>query len=247
MKTRSHEGFKRTMRTMVATVFILTLAIAEAAHASIDINFEDSTALWWIVNQARGTFAYGSGWNGSSVTFCSGGTYYGCWQYAQPTTDAAQNFYWFYVFDGSPSGAGNDHYHLVFQDGTIGACFVDPGDGGGVGFGRLVNGSCVAPDWVSEHRMLMPEDRDAWVQMWADYWREFTPQSIFNRHTIPIQIWVLATDGYWYYADNIGTGLTNTLSAIANGQSAWEVDIAVASSYGGYGPFLIDDFIFDYP
>lgn len=245
----THTHRRNGVLALTAVAVALSATPLAYASTSININFNDSTALYWLYGQARSTFAVPSSDGGGYAVSCSGGEAAGCWEYAQPTYDAANNFYWFYVYDwNSTTGTGASHYHLLFEDWSIGTCFYDPHDGLGAGFGRSVNGTCQGVDWTTSNRYLSTHQMDDWIQTWPDAWRQFKPSAMVNYSSVPIQIWVLATDGNWYFADNLtGPGAKQNLYNIANNQPAWEVDVGVASSYSGGSPFEIDNFYIQYP
>ncbi len=231
----------------LVAAFALTVGASSTARASgpagIMIDFNDYTANYWVYQQSRTTFAVPSTDNGTGQpVLCNGASW--CWEYAQPTTDTESpaNFYWFYVYDWDEStGTGNSHYHLGFEDPNM-TCL------GNTGFGRPVGSSCVEPsDYAAEPRVLYPHHTDAWVVTYPDAWREFNALSVWNRGTVPIQVWVLANDWNWYFLDNLGAGIAWDLTALPGPFGGYEIDIGAASSYTGGAPWSIDDLMIDYP
>lgn len=218
---------------------------AASGFSGILIDFNDYTANYWVYHQSRDTFAVPSTDNGTGQpVLCNGASW--CWEYAQPTLDneSPANFYWFYVYDWfEDTGAGNSHYHLGFEDSTL-SCY----DFNSGGFGRMINNVCTPPaDYAAEPRVLYPHHSGGWVVTWPDAWREFNAISIWNRGTVPIQVWVLANDWNWYYLDNLGGQTVWDLTALPGPFGGYEVDIGTASGYTGGAVFAIDDLKIDYP
>lgn len=236
-----------TKKLGLASLVAAALGTPASAYGSdlagILIDFNDYTANSWVYRQAKDTFAVSSTDNGTGQPVpCNGASW--CWQYAQPTVDDTNNFYWFYVYDWfEQTGTGQAHYHLGFEDPTM-DCY----DFNTSGMGRTINGVCTPPaDYAAEPRTAYPHHSGGWFVAYPDAWREFYAISIWNRGTVPIQVWVLANDYNWYYIDNLG-GQTNWgLTGIPGPFGGFEVDIGTASGYTGGAVFAIDDLKIDYP
>src|SRR5262245_2404008 len=132
---------KRSTRIIELTAFLSGLfwmcscLNGASAHPWIeecDINFSNQFALANIYDQARTTFAVGTRLSSSgALATCDLGTS-PCWVYRQRC--------------GVPGYVNIipiawDHFHLSFTDPTL-SCFVRGG------YGRLIGGVCVAPDWT---------------------------------------------------------------------------------------------------
>ena len=235
----------RSLKVSATLAFLAAMGTSLPAEA-IMIDFNDYTGLYWIDRQARDTFAWSSTDNGSGAPVrCNGASW--CWEYAQPTVDNANNFYWFYVADwNETTGTGNFHYHLGFEDPTLNEPTLNCYSDGAIG--RNLGGTCVlASDYAAEPRYVLPHQWNYWVQFSTMIGREFYASSLWNRGTAPIQVWIFGGDFNWYYVDNLDGETNWGLTWFGAPAEVLQVDVGPASSYGGQeGPIALDDLMIDY-
>jgi hypothetical protein len=185
---------------------------AEAQHRIVG-DFADPSALTTLNGQARATFAVWTTWGSGpgGVTSCpTPGDWVNCWVYWQPEPAGGSTYAALRVEPYVQS-----HYHLGFDDSTL-TCFVDPGDGGGTGFGRPSGGSCIAPNWAYEGRTgpaahLAGEWYYVTVETWnnslgSQGYRLFDLESFVVTSEDPVDLWVLWFDGFWYVLEDLPPG-----------------------------------------
>lgn len=105
------------------------------------IKFSNPDSLSRIFEQARGGFAVPTKWENGVAKTCDDVSVPGCYVYNQECA---------FLKEVMVVPVGVSHFHLLFTDPTIGDCFLDNG------LARVINGVCVAPNWVKEPRRLYP-------------------------------------------------------------------------------------------
>jgi hypothetical protein len=189
------------------------------AQAPFDclIQFDDAFALGNYYDQARAQFGSVTQYNQSTnkLEYCKSGDWRQCWAYRQRCsyTTFYVNFWpWNY-----------NHAHLPFDNEQLRpelnpppACFCDPHDGLGAGYGFNVNGVCntkSCPKWAHETRpyATVGHAADAWTYMYVDESGDHK-QHVFELEDItvgdqgPIQIWYVKTDGTTWGWDSLDPG-----------------------------------------
>jgi hypothetical protein len=172
---------RSTFRLLGAAAFVFSgllgqEAMAQVPWAQCTVEFANSNALNNIPQQARNTIAV-SPW------------------YLQTCAGVQMNFV--------PMG-GNTHYHLGFEDPSIGTCFINNG------FGRLVNGVCQQPNWAAENRTgVTTHNRVAESCFYPGGGRLFDVGNFLIRPNVPARVayqdrnngwweWSSLPPGYWY-------------------------------------------------
>jgi hypothetical protein len=101
------------------------------------------------------------------------------------------------------------HFHLLFEDPTIGDCFVEAD--GITGLGREIGGECVAPDWDHEPRYLAPHTADKWIRIWMEDGSSHQPRAFDLRRIhvgsgASIQLWYQTQNGDWWFWSGLKGG-----------------------------------------
>lgn len=233
-----------SLLTLALSTGVVTHALEARAHDAHRIvgDFANYDGLLTVEAQARTTFAvwstFGSGPGG--VTACpTVGDQANCWVYWQPEPWPDT------VYAGlRVEPYVNSHYHLSFEDPSL-TCFVDPGDGGGTGFGRpAAGGTCVAPNYAMEPRTVMAHSFGEWYWVWTEAWqnstgsqgwRYFDLESFRNSGSDPVDLWVLWNDGQWYVLEDLPPGVHDV--------SGWAYEISDALIGSDTAYSAIDDVI----
>jgi hypothetical protein len=142
------------------------------------------------------------------------------------------------------------HFHLMFKDPAIGACFASSVINGETinGFGRNINGKCVAPDWQGEPRVAFSMGGGTWWEILnLDFFsafgnggqgitRAFDLNSISVGGTVPIQLWFKKADGSVWGFSRLSPGVNWNVEGSASGiVAAW-----VGPELGDNSPFVIN-------
>lgn len=166
-----------------------------SASEACTVNFDDRAALSQVFAQARGTFASETARSpAGALVLCDPRMHSDCWTWRQ---HCARN-------DVNVENIDYSHFHLMMERGT--ACFglPDPGDGYGPGFGRMVDGTCVAVDWADTERILASHARDHWIRIWVgDAGTQapayFDMESVWVLPGQAVQLWFRKRDGTWWF------------------------------------------------
>lgn len=228
-------------RSFAAVLVVGCLSTSPAnAHswlAECNIGFDNEFALRWNYAQARGTFAQHTGLSAAGKPeVCDPTRHIACWSYRERCGSRG------YVnVEEAPLGRYN-HFHLMFEDPTL-ACFADPGDGLGAGFGRGTFESCTAADWKREPRFAAGHEESHFIRVWVEDRvthdpRVFDVASIRIRGPAAGQVWFRKIDGSWWYWPRLAPGWWN-LSAWA-----WEItDLYVRAANGEGTSVAFDDVV----
>ena len=184
--------------------------------AECDIAFDNEFALRWNYSEARATFAVHTGLSDEGeAEVCDSDEHIACWTYRERCGSRG------YVnVQEAPIGRYN-HFHLMFEDASL-ACFADPGDGLGAGYGRQTGSGCVAADWKKEPRFAAGHEPTHFMRVWVEDRVTHDPRS-FDVASIRIlgpadgQVWFKKTDNSWWYWPRLTPGRWNL--------SAWAWDI----------------------
>ena len=190
---------RRSVIALVAASSVL-VGFTAASRATIhswlgdcDVYFDNEFALENVHAQARTTFAYPTGLaSGGGTEPCNESVHLACWTYRH-------RCHLNYV---NVESITYGHVHLSFEDPNL-TCFVDPGDGGGTGFGRPSGSSCVAANWGEEPRILQSHDQNHWIRIFVessvdDEPKVFDMPEIYVGGDKPIQLWIKHVDGTWH-------------------------------------------------
>ena len=236
-------AFARGALASAALIIVLLLA-GDRAHAQpwpadralCSVTFDSKFALTNVLGQARATFASMTGMSSAgALQACNTAVHQACW-------DFRHRCYGNYV-NVDPVVYG--HFHLAFESATLGGsslCFVDPGDGYGAGFGRMVGSSCVAASWANEPRSLFSHDVSQAIKLWLEDAHTHAPTSfdidtIFVTGSTAVQVWFMKSDGSWWYWPHLAAGYNWYFPYL---RDALEVQISGAS--GEVGPISIANF-----
>lgn len=232
MRTRTMHTVKKTIAAVSITAGLFIVQAPRASAQECAIAWDDRSALSNILQQARATFVVPTTFNSNrQLTSCkttgnSALTNPSCWQYQQTCGDGRIS-----VWDQY-----SRHFHLGFEDESIGACFINGG------FGRMMGGRCVAPDWASEPRIATSHHGGAWWEILL-----LDPQGgldTFDLKTIavgaptPIQLWFKKVDGSVWGWSELPAGFNWDVSGSASGIVA----VWVSAVAGNSIPFTIEHF-----
>jgi len=195
---------------------VLTHSLEARAHDQHRIvgDFANYSGLATVNVQARATFAVWTTWGSGphGVGSCpTAGDWVNCWVYWQPEPWPGTVYAGLRV---EPSVYS--HYHLIFEDPTLGSCFVNPGDGGGLGAGRSTSSGCIPPsDYAAEPRTVMSHSTGEWYSIYVEAWNNsagsqgypfFDLESFRNTGDDPVDLRVLWNDNNWYVLEDLGPG-----------------------------------------
>lgn len=210
-------------------------ALAHSWLTECNIGFDDEFALRWSYGQARATFAQHTGLDASGrAELCDPTRHSACWTYRERCGRLG------YVnVEEAPLGRYH-HIHLMFEDPSL-ACFADPGDGLGAGFGRSTSGRCMPADWEREPRHAAAHTPDHFIRVWVEDRgtrepRMFDVVSIRILGPVDGQVWFRKSDGSWWYWRRLPPGWWN-LSGWA-----WEItDLYIRAADGAPTSVQFDD------
>ncbi len=110
--------------------------------------------------------------------------------------------------------SGYLHYHLSFAPASnyqnpatqnLWCGTVNYGDGYGNGWQKLVNGSCITPNYTAEARNMSPHDPAEWIRIFVRKTDHSVPQKVFDLQYIRfsgtphVQLWFRkVSDGSWW-------------------------------------------------
>jgi hypothetical protein len=217
----------------------LGLAGRAAAHSWLGecrVYFDNEFALEHVYAQARSTFGLRTGLSSTGDTeVCDPAVHQACWLYRHRCFSNYINV------DDMTYG----HVHLSFEDPSLTCPFADPGDGGGAGFGRMIDGECVPANWGSEPRYLQSHLPDHWIKVWMEDRVTHQPR-VFDLSEIhvsgdkAIQFWFKRTDGTWWCWRELGPRKRWKLANWAH--DLIEVRIRGAAGAGSAGPYTVRGF-----
>jgi hypothetical protein len=126
----------------------------------------------------------------------------------------------------------DSHYHLGFEDPTIGACFINSG------YGRLINGVCTQPDWAGENRFAMAHSATEHIGFYPGNGQTFNMGNFLIKGTQPATVaflqngvwwqWTSLPPGFWNLSQASGVLQVNVSGApSATGPATWDsVDVS---------------------
>jgi hypothetical protein len=221
-----------TAVSLAAGLYMIQASSAFAHVEECSINWDNRFALSNILEQARTTFVVPTTFDrNGQLTDCqttgnSAQNNLSCWQYQHPCGHGRISVWDQYY----------EHFHLGFEDESIGSCFINGG------FGRMINNRCVAPDWASEPRIATSHFGDAWWEILllapnGDL-KTFDLKTISVGGTTPIQMWFRKVDGSVWGWSELPAGVNWDVSGSASGIVA----VWVSAVAGNLEPFTINDF-----
>ena len=234
MRTKAMQTLKRTITavSLAAGLFMVQVPSASALAQECNVNWDDPSALGYIFDQARAAWVVPTTLDSNEqLALCntsgnSAQTNPSCWQYRQNCGNARISVW--DQYDG--------HYHLFFEDPSIGACFINNG------FGRKIGGRCVAPDWVHEPRYAISHDGNAWWEILllgpSHDLKTFDLKTISVGGTTPIQMWFRKVDGSVWGWSQLPAGVNWDVSGSASGIVA----VWISAVAGNASPFTINGF-----
>lgn len=147
-------------------------------------------------------------------------------------------------------------FHLEFEDPSIGypgpqcRTTATPDDGLGLGYGRLVAGSCIPADWDHEPRWLETRNVNPVISVWVEGMRSLGPLLQFrwtstgprlfdlvsfnNRGWKNITLQVKWYDGNWYEWPDLGRGVHDV---------SWWAYWILEARFVSEGPIRLDDIV----
>jgi hypothetical protein len=213
----------------------------ESSPEQCTVSFDDPAALGQILAFARLTFAVKTGRSSSGMLEeCSPASHSDCWTYRQRCTR----------HDVNVDSVTYSHFHLHMERGM--ECYdfgdpspLDPRDGFGAGFGRLVEGRCTPVNWIFTRRALYSHDRQHWIKIWVGNATSHTPtyfdmESVWVLPDQPIQLWFRKRDGTWLFWPELTAGNIWNLREWVRDVSEVRIRGAGTNKYG-IGAFGIRD------
>jgi hypothetical protein len=230
MRTKATQTLKRTITavSLAAGLFMVQVPSASALAQECTVNWDDPSALGYIYDQARLGFVVPTTFDNQLCTPSgnSAQTNLRCWQYRQDCGTSRISVWDQYY----------DEWHLPFEDPSIGQCVINNG------FGRMIGGRCVAPDWVHEPRYAVSHEGDAWWEILllgpSHDLKTFDLKTISVGGTTPIQMWFRKVDGSVWGWDQLPAGVNWDVS----GSASSIVAVWISAVTGNLSPFTINGF-----
>lgn len=129
------------------------------------------------------------------------------------------------------------HYHLSFEDSTI-SCLASNSC-----FGKQVGSACNAIDTTTVARLVSAHASDEWISFTHNWTATKTTfKSIYNRGTLPIDVFWETSTGTWLVATDLAAG---TVWNISNAQKIKRVVIHQDAPVSATS-WKVDDLKFEY-